>query len=386
MATQTHGGRIQFVEYHQPDLADGDYTLTVAQRIEAKQQISDKQNFSEVFPDATLRFSVLGPRFSLDPQVVDSVFPPAGSLGDHSNVLPHVVINRSTLPWERTAVLIKKQDSAKPKEARKRLSWLVLLLFEEGELLLVPAAQTASEESVRTFSIGELRAPAMGKVKWPGIPRESGDHDDDRLSVIDVPWSLLRQIMPAAEDLRFLTHVRRTQEATGKPGEDELAVVIGNRIPKSGGISSVHLVSVEGRYKYEHDQLVFDHQGAQDGDSIRLVTLKSWRFSCENEHHNFTGLLRHLDRSCALRIPDPEHTDVPAPAIDFAKRHLAMGCVPLTHAMRQGNKTVSWYRGPLVPGNNTQKSFRYRFEARTSWFITTMRMGCLMYLMRRHGS
>lgn len=39
MATQTEGGKIEFVEYHQPDLADGDYTLTVAQRIEAKQQI-----------------------------------------------------------------------------------------------------------------------------------------------------------------------------------------------------------------------------------------------------------------------------------------------------------------------------------------------------------
>lgn len=39
MAMQTEGGKIEFVEYHQPDLADGDYTLTVAQRIEAKQQI-----------------------------------------------------------------------------------------------------------------------------------------------------------------------------------------------------------------------------------------------------------------------------------------------------------------------------------------------------------
>ena len=107
-------------------------------------------------------------------------------------------------------------------------------------------------------------------------------------------------------DLRFLAHVRKTQEATGKPGEDELAVIIGNRIPKLGSVSCVHLVSVEGRYKYEGDQLVFDHQGAQEGDSIRLVSLKSWRFTCANERHNFTGLLRHLDRSSALRIPASE--------------------------------------------------------------------------------
>src|SRR5260370_27219300 len=100
MTTEVQGSKIEFVEYHPPDLADGDYTLTVTQRIEAKQQISDKQNFDETLPKATLRFSVLGPRFSLDPQLITSVFPPAGSLRDHSNVLPHIVFNRSTLPWE----------------------------------------------------------------------------------------------------------------------------------------------------------------------------------------------------------------------------------------------------------------------------------------------
>jgi hypothetical protein len=35
-------------------------------------------------------------------------FPPDGSLGEHSNVLPHIILNRSTLPWERPAIF-KKQ-------------------------------------------------------------------------------------------------------------------------------------------------------------------------------------------------------------------------------------------------------------------------------------
>src|SRR6516165_8341890 len=141
MATEVQGGKIQFVGYHLPDLADGDYTLTVTQGVEAKQQISGKQDFSEEFQKATLRFSVLGPRLNLDPQLVNSVFPPPGSVGDHSNVLPHIVLNRSTLPWERTAFSINKDvfdklEEAKKKlleEAKKKLSWLVLLLFEEGE-------------------------------------------------------------------------------------------------------------------------------------------------------------------------------------------------------------------------------------------------------------
>ena len=353
----TEGGKIKFVEYHQPDLADGDYTLTVKQHVKAEQQISDKQNFGDVFPDAILRFSVLGPRFSLDPQVIDAVFPPAGSLGDHSNVLPHVVLNRSTLPWERTAVSRLKEDSGKLKEEKAKLPWLVLLLFEEGELAPVSAAQETSRESLQTFSVGELRTLITGKIKWPGISEESGQNDDDRLSVIDVPWSLLRTIMPAGEDLKFLAHVRETQEATGKPGEVECAVIMGSRVPKAGSISCVHLVSVEGRYKYEGDQLIFDDQGAQNGDSIRLVSLKTWRFTCAGEQHGFTGLLSHLDHSSPLRIPDLQPPGADSLAVDFAKRHLAMGCVPLPHAMRQGNKTFSWYRGPLAPGRTKTAEF-----------------------------
>jgi hypothetical protein len=36
MAAQIEGGKIEFIEYHLPDLADGDYTVTITQKIEAK--------------------------------------------------------------------------------------------------------------------------------------------------------------------------------------------------------------------------------------------------------------------------------------------------------------------------------------------------------------
>ena len=327
------------------------------QSIKAEKQILADQNFSETFPDATFRFSVLGPRFSLDPQVVTSVFPPPGSVGDHSNVLPHIILNRSTLPWERKAIPIEKDDADKLKQEKQRIPWLILLLFEEGELASPEGAQEKPKETLKTFSVGELKASTTGTINWPGITAERGQHDSDPLSVIDVPWSLLKEIIPTGDDLRFLSHVRKTQEGTGKPGEDELAVVIGARLPKPGSISSVHLVSVEGRYNYEGNQIVFDHQGDQGGDLIRLVSLKSWRFTCVDKNKSFTGLLKHLDHSSSLRLPDPQPTGADPSIMDVAKRYLATGCVPLPHAMRQGNKTVSWYRGPLVPGKNTTKEF-----------------------------
>ena len=51
------------------------------------------------------------------------MFPPPGSLGEHSNVLPHIILKRSTLPWERQA-----------DPGDKNVPWLALLLFEEEEI------------------------------------------------------------------------------------------------------------------------------------------------------------------------------------------------------------------------------------------------------------
>lgn len=124
---------------------------------------------------------------------------------------------------------------------------------------------------------------------------------------------------------------------------DELAVVIGNRLPLRGGISIAHLVSVEGRYKDDG----FDYQGANDEDYIRLVSLKSWRFACADKNESFKGLLENANRG-TLRLPESDDTG--------AEAYLAMGYVPLPHCLRQGGKTFSWYHGPLVPGECPQKN------------------------------
>src|SRR4028118_1324604 len=89
--------KIQFIEYHQPSLQTGKYNIQVTQTIESSKV--DNQN---PFTTGLKTFYVAGERFILNPQDIHAVFPPAGSLGDHSNVLPHIILNRSTLPWERT--------------------------------------------------------------------------------------------------------------------------------------------------------------------------------------------------------------------------------------------------------------------------------------------
>ena len=107
---------VKFENYHQPTLADGDYEITVTQVVAIDH--SKVGTFTASRP-----FTVAGERFELKPTDVEAVFPPDGNLGDHSNVLPHIVLNRSTLPWERT---VNGGEST-------GIPWLALLVFDEDE-------------------------------------------------------------------------------------------------------------------------------------------------------------------------------------------------------------------------------------------------------------
>ena len=81
--------KIQFIEYHKPSLQTGKYEIQVTQTIK-----SSKVANQNPFTTGLKTFYVAGERFTLNPQDIHAVFPPAGSLGDHSNVLPHIILNR----------------------------------------------------------------------------------------------------------------------------------------------------------------------------------------------------------------------------------------------------------------------------------------------------
>ena len=359
---------IRFLEHHLPGLTSGKYEVVVEQEVKSSKITSQK-------PFTTSRtFSVAGDRFALKPADVVAVFPPAGSLGDHSNVLPHVLLRKSTLPWERRA------DSNV-----REMPWLALLLFYEGE---APAPEVVSLKDLRG-----------GSAKFPAFEKEVGQGDDDKVTVIDVRQKTLAGLLPQHDELAVLAHVRETvdyvvndqtlaalktegvsdddlkrlaevkghtflatqeflaalQKALGDKltselqekilghavERTELAVVIGNRLPRPKGVSTVHLVSLEGRYGAGG----FNFQDAAEDGLVRLVSLQSWSFACLDHRQSFTGLLRRLDRTpSVLRLPD---CDAAA-----ANEYLALGAVPLWHGLRQGGKTVSWYHGPLAPAGN----------------------------------
>lgn len=314
-------GSVTFLQFHQPTLAAGDYKITVEQAVKVDK--TDVRPFSE-----TKLFTVAGERFELNPIDVLGVFPPEGNLGEHSNVLPHIILSRSTLPWERFAEVRSGAATQTPAAGNTNIPWLALLLFDGDH-----------NPKPKTVKVADLKETG---TKFPDITLEIGQRLEDLVTVIDVPQSLLEDIMPAAEELKLLAHVRLGLDTAGKPLGEELAIIIANRLPQKGKTSTVHLVSVEGRFREVGGKYVFDYQSDVAGDLIRLVSLKSWSFACEDEKKDFKELLLALNATpTTLRLPEG------APS---AEQLLARGYVLLPHYYREGDEIASWYHGPLVPG------------------------------------
>jgi len=319
--------KVAFYDSQVPALQAGDYTIQATLSIQSAN--TDNSIPASGFQSSRRNFSVLGPRFSLAPGDIQSVFPPEGSLGDHRDVLPHVIFNRGTLPWER---------SGGYGTADEDIPWLALLVFQDSE---APDPETITVSQLEQG--GSAAFPTYTpRGQNPGAPpyweQEYGQDSDDQLTVIDVPASLLESIVPLKAELPYLVHSRVTLDDGGQPQGDPFSIVIANRLPKSGSTNTVHLVSVEGRYPSSD----FDLQGASGESKVRLVSLKSWRFTNISPEMSFEGMLSQVSVD-SLRLPTTNMSGE-------AAERLQMGFTALPHFMRQGNRTVSWYHGPCLPG------------------------------------
>lgn len=302
---------VAFLDARRPPLQDGVYTIRVTQKVDGQ------KTFNEFAAAAT--FTVAGPQFSLSPQDVVAVFPPPGSLGDHSDVFPHVLLNRATLPWERSADLHPDKAAVESTEPgawmKASAPWLALLLFTEAEL------KNGDVKTHDPLTLADLRGSGAQDSEFVAIDPPDSERvqphlvltpkllDSTPVSVIDVKRELLAKLLPNGAGVRLLCHVRQTE---ADDNQTEMACVVGSRLPNSGEISTMHLVSIEGRF--------VDGRFTTTGNQpyCRLVSLTSWRFSCESHLHTFPGLLRHLNQvfvANAGALPDagtsPEFQKLP---------------------------------------------------------------------------
>jgi hypothetical protein len=377
--------KISFYQYAQPGFQDGNYAIVVNQGVDS---LSTTKIPASSYTQEN-RFAVIGPRFSLDPGDVVSMFPPPFSLGEFSNVLPHVVLSRITLPWERSLGVDDKANDA---------PWLGVILFDEADpapprqektlLDLLPITQQtgSGEHGLLPADIYFPKFPLNEKTNFPEL--DFGETWSDKCQVVDLPVALFDAILPTADDLGWLAHVReielmnksetylRRLRTTSTDDDNPLgrvAEVVGNRFPLAGRKSVAHLVCLE-----QFGPILSGQSKLPEGTTaVRIVSLQSWTFSAVSQEYTFAGLLLGVNRPGGvfnmntLQVPFSGGTGTPGDKI--VANAFQMGFAAFDHTTRLGDSTVSWFHGPFapynvqtsvpVPGNVADQFTRYNPDA-----------------------
>jgi hypothetical protein len=328
---------ITFIQNHIPALESGDYRIDVTQTVTANSQ-------TQATYTAQQNFYVSGKRYSLEASDVNSVFPPLGSSGQYERILPHIVFNSSSLPWQRTTGNTNSLTNG------NIAPWIALLLFDESENIGAPQQVTIAD--LVTYNT----------TFYPPRASEPGEDDTAPVNVIDVPLGLFNSIAPSIKDLQWLAHVRQVSvenkiTSNDEAANDSYAVVIGNRLPHEGRTSTMHLVSFENYSDYLPVQRstmntynVPSTNFPVGITTVRLVSLYSWSFRATPELQSFGGLLLNADMNPpTLQMPFTSDTDGTSAANQTVQNAFGMGYTAMNHQVRNGDKTVSWYRGPLLP-------------------------------------
>src|SRR5215469_1616953 len=310
----------------EPSLKGGEYLVEVTRQVSHTDKVLPaKPEDSLAFSDnltRKLKFRVATPRYALPPTDIFECYPPDGAKGVFSDTLPHIVLSRRTLPWERTPGT--GQQSGRP--------WLALLLLAEDEM----GTKTAQDTYLPLYKVETLPVKQLSEGQFsPG--------DEDNCLVLKLPFTKFQEIAPTWDDLPYTAHVREVgntanMDSTGIEDKGWFSVVVCNRLPKAGMENHVFLVSLEGLRGCSPA----GYTPAKD-EKVSLVVLASWRFMAvpkgSTDGKTFSELLKELN--CApLRCTDTD------PDINSV---LQFGYVPLVHHTAEGHRTVSWYRGPLTP-------------------------------------
>jgi hypothetical protein len=382
-------GEIQFVEACHPALVAGEYRVSTVEQISSLQD-AEYQWKSDSYKSEVV-FSVDAPRFTLNPADIHSVYPPANETGRFDNALPHVVFTRRTLPWERTL------DGNPPQLGKPFLPWMGLLLFQEDELQSKSSANEVKEIEVKSLPIlsdsedsllhsrvKDVLAPDVGqhgpnntqdKPVWsPSWEQEEKyRYEGKSCLTIDLPADLFKTVAPRDQDLLYLAHVRQVdtgdKEVLGINDRGWFSLIMGNRAPQPNKRHRAFLVSLEGF----QDRLT-ERWSPATGQKVRLAVLGAWAFICEGASdfktrmHHLNGVKSEIEdlpeSGLRLRFDDfvkdiyenngANNDNLPltaGDANDIVNAAYARGYTAFDYFMRQGEQTVSWYRGPLVPVN-----------------------------------
>ncbi|EGO56097.1 hypothetical protein NEUTE1DRAFT_146872 [Neurospora tetrasperma FGSC 2508] len=387
-------GSKNIITFEQPGLVGGTYTIQVQQTISEDKSEDDNRKETDSTtcdpstPPGKQQLKVLAPKFHLPADSVYSIYPEQGHEATH-DTLPHIVLNNSTLPWERIGS--RQAEGHRTDDYSKHaVPWMALLIFSPDELHLDDV------EKAGIFAHTSLNAPPPKQSESMAVRVPLGDLVKLKEGTASVPFddqidldqattpdtnlifpkaSLFTRLFAAYDDNgepqpgtpdisrhRFLAHVvRMNTRGTDSDKVDtprEFSVVIANRIgPLDGDEASqmiVHLVSlenVESLNPVPLPEVVPGSSSPEQPARVGLVSLYSWSYTCLPPNslsvkQTFENLARTASMLKPIIPPHSEHLD------DAAKRMLNRfeeGYTIVRSMTPTGEPTAALIRGPLTP-------------------------------------
>ena len=336
-------GSIRFYQACLPPLQAESYFLTAEQTVA---NTSPSMQLADYNLPAPQPFTIYGPRFTLLPTDIQMVYPPASQQGSFYESLPHVVLATRDLPWVRAI------DPGATLPPPASTPWLALFtVYASSELTgATPLVSTPTQMTVQ-----ELLNPPAGTLP-PSLQSyvTAGELTQSTLA-FDVDAGLFAAIAPSQAELPFLAHAREVdtsaKETSGGVQAGFYSVVIGNRLPDSdsGGPrdSWAFLVSLEGHW--DHLQ---GGSGLGDAKKVRLVVFASWKFTSTANSGDFLDIMHSLPENGGVSLLTMPYDTAPTattPEQQYAKEALDIGYCAMPDAMRDGEQTTSWLRGPFAP-------------------------------------
>ncbi|KAK4171647.1 hypothetical protein QBC36DRAFT_249202 [Triangularia setosa] len=361
-------GQEQLFSSYVPGLEAGLHHIDIEQDIVADGQ-SMKQTTSHLF-------NVIGPRFALPDGALDSFYPPQGH-ADSAEVVPNMVFNDPTLPWERPASSVSGPDNA-----TNTVPWLAVLLFTQDELRLASSelstmfAETSLGTNVKqsqTLAINMLASeiPKVQNTSSAVVYDSDVDGAEAKTDLIFLQSTLFNPLFthydaqgkgfPGQKNgwvhpHRFLAHVRDIHlhgTATAAKTDDEThaySVVVCHRtgpldITQPTTVVA-HLVNIEGIE-------AMDWPVAQR--YVAISSLYSWDYTCLPPNSfsvsDAFGQLGTSINSLRRRLTQDD--------VDTLQKAGAVGCrltsrirdgfSMVRYRLRTGEVSSAFFRGPFTP-------------------------------------
>jgi len=243
-------------------------------------------------------FEVTGPRFSLPPFDVHSVYPSRNEQNATTECyVPFITLQRRTLPWDRSPFIgtesyIDYASDTPLGDKNRDYPFMALLVFTETEL----PEDTNIHKGSGDFTLEDVYDDQNVRITMK--------IDDIKTTVVDKisPHSInLQKVLPTLDELLLLTHARQVnpmdKENCGDDADGWFSVAISNRILVPDTTYHACLVSIEGKIESLYGESgIMNANENQLGSmgNINLVLLHHWSFKSSPEGGDFQSRMERL--------------------------------------------------------------------------------------------